>query len=153
MRNIMRAIARLLGLQTQPTEVPAQPTPTAGPVKQGRTTPRGNKRSAQASSQQPQSVTKKRSSKPKAAQQTTAVSSRKAAPKSAPATRGQTGKQSATPAPQTQSPAPTQRKQKQEAAQSTTAARKLGKKKPTVRQVAMVSQSKLTGSKSKTPAR
>jgi hypothetical protein len=55
--------------------------------------------------------------------------------------------------PRRQSPAPTQRKQKTEAAPSTTAARKPGKKKPTARQVAMVSQSKPTGSKSVTPAR
>jgi hypothetical protein len=54
--------------------------------------------------------------------------------------------------PRKSSPAPTQRKPKQEAAPSTTAVRKPGKKKPTVRQVAMVSQSKPTGSKSKTPA-
>jgi hypothetical protein len=50
------------------------------------------------------------------------------------------------------SPARTPRKPKQEAAQPTTVARKPGKKKPTARQVAMVSQSKPTGSKSKTPA-
>ena len=50
------------------------------------------------------------------------------------------------------SPAPTQRKPKQEAAPSTTAAVKPGKKRPTARQVAMVNQSKPTGSKSKTPA-
>ena len=98
MRNIMRAIARLLGIQTQPLEVPVQPTPTAGPVNKEPTTPRGSKRSAQTSTQQPQSATKKRSSKPKAAQSTTQASSRKAAPKSAPAGRGQTGKQPATPA-------------------------------------------------------
>jgi len=55
--------------------------------------------------------------------------------------------------PRKSSPAPTQRKPKQEAAPSTSAVRKPGKKKPTVRQVAMVSQSKPTGSKSKTPAR
>jgi hypothetical protein len=54
--------------------------------------------------------------------------------------------------PRRQSPAPTQRKQKTEAAPSTTAARKPGKKKPTARQVAMVNQSKQTGSKSKTAA-
>jgi hypothetical protein len=55
--------------------------------------------------------------------------------------------------PRKSSPAPTQRKQKTEAAKPTTAARKPGKKKPTARQVAMVSQSKPTGSKSATPAR
>jgi cytoskeletal protein RodZ len=53
--------------------------------------------------------------------------------------------------PRRQSPAPTKRKSTQEAAPSTTVARKPGKKKPTARQVAMVSQSKATGSKSKTP--
>jgi hypothetical protein len=58
----------------------------------------------------------------------------------------------AQPRPRKSSPAPTQRKPKQEAAQPTSAARKPGKKKPTARQVAMVSQSKPTGSKSKTPA-
>jgi hypothetical protein len=54
--------------------------------------------------------------------------------------------------PRKSSPAPTQRKPKKESAPSTSAVRKPGKKKPTVRQVAMVSQSKPTGSKSKTPA-
>lgn len=54
--------------------------------------------------------------------------------------------------PRKSSPAPTKRKPKQEAAPPTTAVRKPGKKKPTAHQVAMVSQSKPTGSKSKTPA-
>jgi hypothetical protein len=54
--------------------------------------------------------------------------------------------------PRKSSPAPTQRKPKQEAAPSTSAVRKPGKKKPTARQVAMVSQSQPTGSKSKTAA-
>jgi len=90
--------------------------------------------------------------KPKAVQPTIVVKSRKAEPKPAQTTRGNLGQPSKTLAPQTQSPAPTQRKQKQEAAPLTTAARKPGKKKPTARQVAMVSQSKPTGSKSKTAA-
>jgi len=98
LRNIMRAIARVLGLTTQPLVKPVQQTPTAGPVSKEPTARRGNKRSAQTSTQQPQPATKKRSSKPKAAQSTTAASSRKAAPKSAPAGRGQSGKQPATPA-------------------------------------------------------
>jgi hypothetical protein len=55
--------------------------------------------------------------------------------------------------PRKSSPAPTQRKQKTEAAPSTTVVAKPGKKRPTARQVAMVNQSKPTGSKSKTPAR
>jgi hypothetical protein len=58
----------------------------------------------------------------------------------------------AQPRPRKSSPAPTQRKPKQEVAPSTSAARKPGKKKPTARQVATVSRSKATGSKSKTPA-
>jgi hypothetical protein len=91
--------------------------------------------------------------KSKAAQPTTQVKSQKAAPKPAQTTRGSRGQSSKTLAPQTQSPAHTQRKSKQEAAPSTTVVAKPGKKKPTVRQVAMVSQSKPTGSKSKTPAR
>ena len=90
--------------------------------------------------------------KSKAAQPTSAVKSRKAAPKPAQTTPGNRGQSSKTVAPQTQSPASTKRKLKQEAAPSTSAVRKPGKKKPTVRQVAMVSQSKPTGSKSKTPA-
>jgi hypothetical protein len=90
--------------------------------------------------------------KPKAAPSTTQVKSRKVAPKPAQTTLGSRGQLSKTPAPQTQSPAPTKLNSIQEAVQSTTVARKHGKKKPTVRQVAMVSQSKQTGSKSKTPA-
>jgi hypothetical protein len=97
----------------------------------------------------------KAKSKPKAlvAQPTTQAASRKQTPKTAQAALGQDGSQLATPALQTQSPAPTKRKPKTAAAQPTSAARKLGKKKPTVRQVAMVSQVKPTGSKSKTTAR
>jgi hypothetical protein len=52
--------------------------------------------------------------------------------------------------PRKSSPAPTQHKPKQEAAPSTSAVRKPGKKKPTARQVATVSQPKQTGLKSKT---
>jgi hypothetical protein len=91
--------------------------------------------------------------KSKTAQATSQAKSRKAAPKPAQTTPGSPGQLSKTLVPQTQSPASTKRKSKQEAALSTTAALKLGKKKPTVRQVATVSRSKATGSKSKTPAR
>jgi len=91
--------------------------------------------------------------KSKVAQPTSQAKSRKAAPKPAQTTRGNLGQLSKTPVLPTQSPASTKRKLKQEAAPSTTAVRKPGKKKPTARQVAMVSQSKPTGSKSKTPAR
>ncbi len=99
MRNIMRAIARLLGLQTKPLVSPVQPTPTAGPVLQEPTQPRGNKRSAATTKpRKSPSATKKPSSKPKAAQSTKAASSRKAEPKSAQAESGRSGKQPATPA-------------------------------------------------------
>jgi len=90
--------------------------------------------------------------KPKVAQPTSVVKSRKAAQKPAQTTPGSRGQLSKTPVPPTQSLASTKRKLKQETATSTSVASKLGKKKPTVRQVAMVSQSKPTGSKSKTPA-
>jgi hypothetical protein len=90
--------------------------------------------------------------KSKVAQSTTQVKSQKAEPKPAQTTRGSRGQSSKTLAPQTQSPAPIKRKSKQEAAPSTIVAAKPGKKRPTARQVAMVSQSKPTGSKSKTPA-
>ena len=97
----------------------------------------------------------KSKSKPKAsvAQPTTQAALRKRTPKSAQVALGKDGSQAAIPASPTQLPAPTKRKLKQEAAPSTSVARKPGKKKPTVRQVAMVSQSKPTGSKSKTTAR
>jgi hypothetical protein len=91
--------------------------------------------------------------KPRAAQPTTQAKSRKAAPKPALTTSGNRGQSSKTLAPQTQSPAPIKRKSKQEAVPLTTVVAKPGKKRPTARQVAMVSQSKPTGSKSKTPAR
>lgn len=96
----------------------------------------------------------KSKSKPKAsvAQPTTQAVSRKRTPKVAQAVPGQDGSQQVIPALPIQSPAPTKRKLKQEVAPSTTVARKPGKKKPTVRQVAMVSQVKQTGSKSKTAA-
>ena len=96
----------------------------------------------------------KSKSKPKAsvAQPTTQAASRKRTPKAAQAVTGRGGSQLATPARLTQSPAPTKRKPKTVAVPSTSAVRKPGKKKPTVRQVAMVSQSKPTGSKSKTAA-
>jgi len=98
MLNIMRAIARLLGLQMQPSDKPAQPTPTAGPALQEPIQPRGNKRSvATTKPRKSKSATAKPSSKRKAAQSTTAASSRKAEPKSAQAESGQSGKQRKTP--------------------------------------------------------
>jgi hypothetical protein len=106
---------------------------------------------AQIPASQPASPSRKR--KPLVAQQTTAVKSRKQTLKPAQTISGKDGLQAQTPVSQIQSPAPTKRKPKAEAAPSTSVARKLGKKKPTVRQVAMVSQFKPTGSKSKTAAR
>jgi hypothetical protein len=99
MRNIMRAIARLLGFQTQPLETPAQPTPTAGPASQVRTRQAGNKRSAATTKPRPQSksATKKPSSKRKAAPSTSAAKSRKAEPKPAQTTSGKRGRPRKTP--------------------------------------------------------
>ena len=99
---------------------------------------------------QPASPSRKR--KPSVAQQTTQVKSRKQTPKPAQTISGKDGLQAQTPASLIPSPAPTQRKQKTEAALPTSAVRKPGKKKSTVQEVAMVNQSKLTGSKSKTTA-
>jgi hypothetical protein len=120
-----------------------QPSPSAKPLR------------AKHTQESPQVAQAPAKSKPKrklkAVQSTTQVKSQKAAPKPAQTTPGNRGQSRKTPAPQTQSPAPTKHKSTQEVAPSTTAVRKPGKKKPTVRQVAMVSQSKQTGSKSKTP--
>jgi hypothetical protein len=121
-----------------------QPLPSVKPLRAKRT---------QASPQVAQATVKlkaKRNSK--TVQPTSQVKSRKAVQKPAQTTHGNLGLLLKTPVPPTQSPAPTKRKLKQEAAPSTIVAPKLGKKKPTVRQVAMVSQSKQIGSKSKTPA-
>ena len=148
-KRIVMLVRGLMGCQsTAPSSLMAeQPSPSAK---------RSRAKSTQASPQaalkprQPAKLKPKR--KPKVAQPTLVVKSRKAAQKPAQTTPGNRGQSSKTLAPQTQSPAPTKRKSKQEAAPSTTVAAKPGKKRPTVRQVAMVSQSKPTGSKSKTPA-
>ena len=145
-KRVVMLVRGLMGCQsTAPSSLTVeQPSPS---VKRSRA------KSTQASPQaalNPAKLKPKR--KPKVAQSTTQVKSRKAAPKPAQTTRGNLGQLSKTPAPQTQSPAPTKRKLKQEAAPSTTVVAKPGKKRPTARQVAMVSQSKPTGSKSKTPA-
>jgi hypothetical protein len=144
-----RLVMLVRGLMGSPSTAPSsltveQPSPSAkrSRVKSTPTLP---------DAQAPAKLKTKRKSK--VAQPTSAVKSRKAALKPAQTTLGNRGQSSKTLAPQTQSPAPTKRKPKPAAAPSITAAPKLGKKKPTVRQVAMVSQSKPTGSKSKTPAR
>jgi hypothetical protein len=144
-KRLVMLVRGLMGCQsTAPSSLTAeQPSPSA---KRSRAKSTPTSLDAQA----PAKLKTKR--KPKAAQPTIQVKSQKAAQKPAQTTNGNRGQSSKTLAPQTQSPAPTQRKQKTEAAPSTTAARKPGKKKPTARQVAMVSQSKPTGSKSKTPA-
>jgi hypothetical protein len=122
-----------------------QPSPSVKPLRVKR---------SQASQQPVRNPAKlKPKRKSKVAQSTTQVKSQKAELKPALTTSGNRGRPRKTPAPLTQSPAPTQLKPKQEVVLLTTVARKPGKKKPTARQVAMVSQSKVTGSKSKTPAR
>jgi hypothetical protein len=145
-KRVVMLVRGLMGCQsTAPSSSTAeQPSPS---VKRSRA------KSTQASPQaalNPAKLKPKR--KPKAAQSTTQVKLQKAELKPAQTTRGNLGRLSKTPAPQTQSPAATKRKSKQEVAPSTTVAAKPGKKRPTARQVVMVSQSKPTGSKSKTPA-
>ena len=142
-----RLVMLVRGLMGCPSTAPSlltaeQPSPNAKPLR-AKSTP------TSLDAQAPAKLKTKRKSK--AAQPTTQVKSQKAEPKPALTTSGNRGQSSKTLVPQTQSPAPTKRKLKQEVAQSTTVAAKLGKKKPTARQVAMVSQSKPTGSKSKTP--
>jgi hypothetical protein len=144
-----RLVMLVRGLMGSPSTAPSlltveQPSPSVKPLRANTTL------ASPQAARQPAKLKTKR--KLKAAQPTPAVKSRKAEPKPAQTTRGNLGQPSKTLAPQTQSPVPTKRKLKQEPAPSTTVARKPGKKKPTARQVAMVSQSKPTGSKSKTPA-
>ena len=145
-KRLVMLVRGLMGSQSTAPSLSQveQPLPSVKPLRAKRTPA------------SPQVVRQPAKSKPKpkskAVQPTSQVKSRKAAPKPAQTTRGNRGQSSKTLAPQTQSPAPTKRKLTQEAVPSTTAVRKPGKKKPTVRQVAMVSQSKPTGSKSKTPA-
>jgi hypothetical protein len=144
-KRLVMLVRGLMGCQsTAPSSLTAeQPSPSVKPLRA---------KSTQASQDVQAPAKSKPKRKSKVAQPTTQVKSRKAVQKPAQTTRGNRGQSSKTLAPQTQSPAPTKRKSKQEAAPSTTVARKPGKKKPTVRQVAMVSQFKQTGSKSKTPA-
>ena len=145
-KRLVMLVRGLMGCQsTAPSSLTVeQPSPSAK---------RSRAKSTQASQDAQAPAKSKPKRKPKAAQSTSAVKSSKAAQKPAQTTPGKRGRPRKTIALPTQSPAPTKRKLKQEAAPSTSVARKPGKKKPTVRQVAMVSQSKPTGSKSKTPAR
>lgn len=87
MRNIMLAIARLLGITTKPSDSPAQPTQTVGLANQEHTTKRGNKRSVEPTKPQPA----KRKPKPKSspAKQVTQGKSSKPKSKPAQAERGQ----------------------------------------------------------------
>jgi hypothetical protein len=143
--RLVMLVRGLMGCQsTAPSSLTVeQPSPSAKPSRA---------KSTQASLDAQAPVKSKIKRKPRAVQPTTQAKSRKAEPKPAQTTSGSRGQSSKTLAPPTQSPAHTKRKLKQEAAPSTTVAAKPGKKRPTVRQVAMVSQSKPTGSKSKTPA-
>lgn len=145
-KRLAMLVRGLMGCQsTAPSSLTVeQPSPSAKPLRANTT------QESHPIAQAPAKLKTKR--KPKVAQLTSVVKSRKAEPKPAQTTPGNLGQSSKTLAPQTQSPAPTKRKLKQEAAPSTTVAPKLGKKKPTVRQVATVSRSKASGSKSKTPA-
>jgi hypothetical protein len=146
-KRIVTLVRGLMGCQSTAPSLSQveQPSPS---VKRSRA------KSTQASPQvalNPAKLKPKR--KAKVAQPTSQAKSSKVEPKPAQTTPGSRGRPRKTPVLLTQSPAPTKRKLKQEAVPSTTAVAKPGKKKPTVRQVATVSRSKATGSKSKTPAR
>ena len=145
-KRLVMLVRGLMGSRsTAPSLLTAeQPSPSAKRSRANTT------QESQLVAQQPAKPKPKRKSK--VAQPTSQAKSRKVAPKLAQTTPGNRGQSSKTLAPPIQSPAPTKRKLKQEAAPSITVAAKPGKKRPTVRQVAMVSQSKPTGSKSKTPA-
>ena len=97
MRNIMRAIARLLGIQTQRTEVPVQPTLTAGPASQEPIQQSGKVPSVQTTKPVQTGSKAKRS----AAQLTTVAPSLKQERTTAKQTRTQPGKQQVTPASKT----------------------------------------------------
>jgi hypothetical protein len=106
MRNIMRAIARLLGFKTQRTEVPVLQTQTVGPVLLGRTRRSGNQPSVQDTSPLPQSspVQPRSRKKPKPVQQTTQASkdtSKKQKPVATAKSRKQPGSSTPTPASKT----------------------------------------------------
>lgn len=97
MGNIMRAIARLLGIQTQPTDKPAQPTLTAGHANQELIQQSGSKPSAQDT----QPVQTESKAKRSAARPTTAEASPKPAPSTAKRKPTAHGKQRQTPASKT----------------------------------------------------
>ena len=102
MRNIMRAIARLLGITTQPTDKPAPQTQTVGPASQGLIQQFGKVPSAQDTPLQPQSSPAQQPSqkKPKPAKSTTAASkgtSKKQKP--AATAKSQSNRGSSTPTP------------------------------------------------------
>jgi hypothetical protein len=103
MLNLLRAIARVLGFQTQPSETPVQPIQTVGPVRLGRTTPAGNQPSVQDTNPLPQlsPVRPRSQKKPKPAQQTTQASkdtSKKQKPVATAKSRKQPGSSTPTPA-------------------------------------------------------
>ena len=102
MRNIMRAIARLLGIQTQRTEARVLQTQTVGPVLLARTNQPGKVPSVQDTSLQPQLSPARQPSpkKPKVAKSTTAESkgtSKKQKP--AATAKSQSSRGSSTPTP------------------------------------------------------
>lgn len=97
MGNIMRAIARLLGIKTQSTVQPAQPTLTAGPANQGRTTQPGKVPSVQTT----QPVQTEQKAKRSPAQSTTQAASSKQESTTAKRKPTARGKQRQTPASKT----------------------------------------------------
>ena len=106
MRNLLRAIARVLGFQMQPSETPVLRTQTVGPVRLGRTTQAGNQPSVQDTNPLPQSspVRPRSQKKPKPAQQTTQASkdtSKKQKPVATAKSQSSRGSSTSTPASKT----------------------------------------------------
>lgn len=95
-RNIMRAIAQLLGIQIQYLDKHVLQTQTAGPASQEPTTQTGNQPSAQPTNSQP--VPTEQKAKRSRARKTTAEASSKPERTSAKRTAIQPGQQQETPA-------------------------------------------------------
>jgi hypothetical protein len=144
-KRLVMLVRGLMGCQsTAPSSLTVeQPSPSVKPLRA---------KSTQTSQDVQAPAKSKPKRKPKVVQPTSAVKLRKAEPRPVQKTTGNRGRPRKTLALPTQSPAPTKLNLTQEVVPSTTVALKPGKKKPTVRQVAMVSQFKQNGSKSKTPA-
>jgi hypothetical protein len=102
MRNLLRAIARLLGFQTQLSETPVLQTQTVGPVRLGRTTQAGNQPFVQDINPLPQSLpaqprSQKKQNPAKSTTQASKDTSKKQKPVATAKSRKQAGSSTPTP--------------------------------------------------------